>query len=189
MVLSADIPKIFLIDDSITMGQHWPGVTRTFSVLEYLVQKSDLGRMDIFFTSSPQRIPIQDRTRLMNAISRASPRGESNMKAALGKILKDVRKDLDEYYGKHKRQRLLPTKRGQEWGVNIYVLTDGVWQKRPQPLCGVEEPIATTVKKLSEYNAPSNKVGIQFIRFGNDPVGAARLDQLDFRLKKLGIDM
>jgi hypothetical protein len=107
------------------------------------------------------------------------------MKMALGRILEGVGKNLDEH---NKKWSLFSSKK-KKWGVSIYILTDGVWQSGPQPLCGVEEPIAKIVEKLTEYDSLSSKVGIQFICFGNDPVGTARFGQLDSDLERFGINM
>ena len=59
--------------------------------------------------------------------------------------------------------------------LSLYVLTDGIWD----PNCTLITEIKKLVASLLEHKLPNKYVGIQFIRFGNDPVGKQRLRHLD----------
>jgi hypothetical protein len=69
----------------------------------------------------------------------------------------------------------LEAQKKQRPGRIIYVLTNGVWQDGP----GVEEPIHKIKSMLHKNGQLDRKVGIQFVRFGEDPNGTARLSLLD----------
>lgn len=59
--------------------------------------------------------------------------------------------------------------------LSLYILTDGVWQ----PGCTLVTEIKTLVSLLQEHKLSNKHIGIQFIRFGNDPRGTRRLQKLD----------
>jgi len=65
------------------------------------------------------------------------------------------------------------------------VLTDGRWQGGNAQLRDVARAVEHIVKFLDSSQAPDKKVGIQFIRFGNDEVGKQRLKYLDAEMPKV----
>ena len=64
---------------------------------------------------------------------------------------------------------------------NIYVLTDGSWED-----ASVKQTIRDTVSRLTTLAVPQMHFGIQFIQFGDHPLGTRRLEELD-RLDKLTV--
>lgn len=62
--------------------------------------------------------------------------------------------------------------------LSLYILTDGVWEGKSDP----RKPIQKLVQTLVGWRMDKAQVGIQFINFGNDPVGLQRLQYLDFEL-------
>ena len=59
--------------------------------------------------------------------------------------------------------------------LSLYVLTDGIWD----PKCTLVTEIKNLVDLVDEHKKSNKYVGIQFIRFGNDPTGRQRLEHLD----------
>ena len=59
--------------------------------------------------------------------------------------------------------------------LSLYVLTDGTW-----PNCNAVRPIEDMIL----FGRPKEQVGIQFVRFGNRPIGIKRLKYLDSGLRK-----
>jgi len=57
----------------------------------------------------------------------------------------------------------------------VYVLTDGAWSKGSD----AKTPIESLVNTLVRLEKQRYQVGIQFIRFGNDPDGQRMLKYLD----------
>jgi hypothetical protein len=107
------------------------------------------------------------------------------MKFALGNVIERFRKGLNNTTVESRSKlSFLPRKSKKNQGLSIYVLTDGAWQDSPGPVCGVEEPIRILTKTLTENRQLDTKVGIQFIRFGNDQLGERRLEILDSQLKE-----
>jgi hypothetical protein len=64
---------------------------------------------------------------------------------------------------------------------------NGVWSQGEDDLCGVQEHIQILVNKLID-SGKLKHVGIQFIRFGNDPAGKERLRRLDDELLGYNIE-
>lgn len=165
------------------MKQHWDKVRDTLKALGYLVKRSDLDGIDLFFTNSPEEGHSRDRKNLIKVFNSVKPAGQCNMKVALGKILEAYRPKLPK-----ESKGLLFRKKGKhKWGLSVYILTDGVWEDGEDELCSVHEPIETILNKLTRKSLNSDHVGIQFIRFGDSAIGAARLTRLDCGLRTLGI--
>jgi hypothetical protein len=165
------------------MKPYWNKVKDTLNALGYLVKRSDLDGIDLYFTNSPEEGHSRDRKNLIKVFNSIKPAGRCNMKVALGKI-------LEAYHPKRPKEGkgfLFRKKGKQKWGLSVYVLTDGVWEDGQDELCGVYEPIATIVNKLTKESLTEHHVGIQFIRFGDSKTGAKRLGRLDRGLRELGV--
>jgi hypothetical protein len=94
------------------------------------------------------------------------------MSIALDKILP---KCYPDQVDKRSSWRGNPVEKG---GFNIYIFTDGIWSQGRDDLCGVQENIKVLVERLITAGKLKH-VGIQFIRFGDDPEGKERLRRLD----------
>lgn len=188
------------MDDSATMSEHWNNVKDVIQALGYLVKESDRDTMDLYFTNSSEEAHCEDTSTLMSTLDRVTPgSNKCDMKRALGMILekhhpenmkeqeKNTKKQEKKWkpFSSKKKKR----KKKEKRGVNIYVLTDGVWQERPPPLCGVEKPIKIMVEKLTAHGWLESHVGIEFISFGSHPTGIKRLKRLDSGLKEFGVTM
>jgi hypothetical protein len=166
------------------MKPYWNQVRDTLNALGYLVKRSDLDGIDLYFTNSPEEGHSKDRKNLIKVFNGIKPAGQCNMKVALGKILEAYRPQCV----KKEEKGFFSRKKGKKkWGLSVYVLTDGVWEDGQDELCGVYEPIATILNRLNKKGLTENHVGIQFIRFGNSEIGAKRLARLDRGLREMGI--
>lgn len=169
------------------MQSSWRSVIHVFQALAYIVKRADPDGLDLYFTSSSTPIKSRHRKELVAAIQRKKLADQCNMKFALGTVLEKFGAELDNSSEKPRSRRsftpsFIQTKKKN--GLSVYVFTDGVWRDNPPPVCGVEEPVRIIVTKLREQHQLDFKVGIQFIRFGNSPVGIERLDILDSRLRE-----
>lgn len=171
------------------MEPYWDKVTDTLNALGYLVKRSDLDGIDLYFTNSAIKSHSRDRKKLIKDFKKVKPGGRCNMKVALGKILERYHpaeiKDLNKDPG---RKVLSRKPKDQKWGLSVYVLTDGVWEDDHDELCGVHKPIATLIQELTKYGMSEAHVGIQFIQFGENEKGTRRLRSLDCGLRSFGID-
>jgi hypothetical protein len=157
------------------MNPYWNQVRDTLNALGYLVKRSDLDGINLYFTNSPEEGHSKDRKNLIKVFNGVKPVGQCNMKECNMKVKKEGKGFFLRKKGKKK------------WGLSVYVLTDGVWEDGQGELCGVYEPIATILNRLNKKDLTENHVGIQFIRFGNSEIGAKRLARLDRGLREMGI--
>ncbi|KAM3071948.1 hypothetical protein ACMFMG_008416 [Clarireedia jacksonii] len=177
---------IFLIDDSWSMLEYWDKVTDIFSILAYIVKESDPDGVDLYFTmSSPGEHHNHRKTsRLEKVVRNRKPRGKSDIRVMLDSILNDYTGKLGNQKARRTGlARFAPLEKDLR-PLNLYVLTDGVWQER----CDAIPPIRRLVDRLVELSLDERQIGIQFISFGNDPTGLDRLGFLDSGLN-LGLDI
>jgi hypothetical protein len=167
---------VFVVDDSKTMKTYCEEVKNTAEALMYLVKECAPNGIEMRFASKPEKVHkgrkgIRLRTsttELREMIGRrfdARSLGTCNMEPKLNNVIDAV------------------VRKGRQ--VSIIVLTDGVWERGSQaPGGGVEVTIQSLVKKMEKNSANRTDVSIQFVRFGDDEVGRARLTYLDDNLKK-----
>jgi hypothetical protein len=166
--------QIFLIDNSKSMAPHKSEVRRALGSLGYLVKKFDPDGIEVFFSRSSRTSRHKDRAVLFALFDSVAFQGNGGMETTLAKI-------LDKCTEPSFLSSIFKGKKA--WGVSIYVLTDGVWGCQNECLCGIPDIIKHTVAKMNNRA----KLGIQFIQFGDDPVGTWRLQELDDGWKKHGI--
>ncbi|KAF1953576.1 hypothetical protein CC80DRAFT_141675 [Byssothecium circinans] len=173
--------QIFLVDDSISMKDHWNDVKRTFGALAYLVKGRDPDGIEIRFTNSPMLIGRKkNRGPLLKILNTVKPNSQCDIGLTLGKILKELSHESTRgFLGRPLRFRK------KKFGVNIYVLTDGIWEAGD----GWLDSIVAPIKKLVSKGMEKGQMGIQFIQFGDDPEGTRRLEILDDELGHHGVTM
>jgi len=155
------------------MGKHWEQVRRVFEALAYLVKEMDPDGIELRFTNNcSQDDRSQDRRKLVKILNRIIPSGQCQMGIALSKILPQYHHDQPD---RRSSWRPAPVKKT---GVNIYIFTDGVWSEGNECVDTMIKHIQLLVSKLVQRGQLEG-VGIQFIRFGDDPIGRARLELLD----------
>lgn len=156
------------------MADHWVELTSLLGVLAYLVKPFDEDGLEMFYTiSSPNSVKSKDSTKLIKSVAKTKPAGISDISIRLSSILEAYKAKIHDAFGAG--SKLTSRARKDVRKFNLYVLTDGVWQ----PKCDAEAPIKNLVRKLLELNLGEKQVGIQFIRFGSNPQGVARLQKLD----------
>ncbi len=157
-------PKLFLIDDSESMKEHQTQVLETLQALAYLVKRVDDDGLDMYFMSDPRRLlHHKESTKLVDAVKKhkaANVFMELNFQTIADKIIeKNIRTGRP---------------------ISIYIFTDGNWVGTGRDVyCGVDKPIKRLILELTKRNRASNSVALQFIRFGDLPIGIQRLRKLD----------
>ncbi|KAL8740664.1 MAG: hypothetical protein Q9190_006661 [Brigantiaea leucoxantha] len=165
---------IFVIDNTESMRAYRTNVFKVVSLLAYMLKESDRNGLDVYFTQSSTKVNSGKSTKLLAAIGQATFQGISDMRARLSHILQE-----------HKNKFGTSTALSGSWykksasaetqkPLSFYILTDGNWQ--PNDLGPV---IKALVKSMKASQLPKEHIGIQFIRFGNDPRGIDRLTRLD----------
>jgi hypothetical protein len=141
-------------------------VRKAFEVLAYLVKDADPDGMELHFTNWDVSGQQKNRAKLLRLLQSVPSKGQGGLESSLSKILdRCIRPGL---LGRARR------------GVNIYIFTDGIWNREDNSLCGIDEAIMRTAAKMTTRNS----IGIQFIQFGNNATGTRRLKMLDDGLKE-----
>lgn len=161
---------IILIDDSESMRIMFREVLKVVEILVWLVKDLDSLGVDIRFASNPikrhtRTFPRPSTDRIMASVRQWFERNEAdkycNMKYLLNKVFADDKIVSPRY----------PT--------SVLVLTDGVWEGGPIQDIGVEQSISQVIEQMDEKGVSDTDFTFQFVRFGNDPDGLARLKHLD----------
>lgn len=160
------------------MQKHWNRVILVFYVLAYLLKDSDPDGMDLLYTVSVDKQKSKKPDRLREHLRTVSCGGRSDIGLRLGAILHEYAKNL-QVGAKPQRIFGISRKKKQTRPMNLYILTDAVWQ----PHSDVVKPIRTLIRKLDELGLPEYQVGIQFILFGQNQEGINRLEHLDSGLE------
>ncbi|KAF2116786.1 hypothetical protein BDV96DRAFT_34877 [Lophiotrema nucula] len=176
---------VFVFDNSLTMGEHWMSVVDTAKTLAWFVKKVDRDGLEL-----RSAIPVARNQNRWNHIKTSTDvekiatglrkYSKSNLTHIMDEILDTYRAEMNKEYHRRKQKwvsvaKLTPGLKP----MTIYVFTDGVWEPRTD----LTDTILRTVDALKATQQPSTQVGIQFIQFGNDPVGTERMEKLD-NLKK-----
>ena len=166
------------------MRAHRNEVVDVVSILSYLLKDRDDDGLDIYFTLSTKRRNSGRATKLSETVEKVAFKGISDMRTRLSQIL---RKYEDKFGTTTASSRSWYQRLGSpepQKPLSFYVLTDGKWDPNE-----VGPVIMNLVNRMGEFKLRKDHVGIQFIRFGQDPNGIARLNQLDHGLGLTEIDM
>ena len=163
--------QIFLVDDSSSMQQYWQHVKTVVDILAYLVKEGDPDGSELYFTKSAKSVQSRMSSDLVNLVTKHSPLGKTDISVRLGKILQDKQQAL--YDQNAPAGSSVPCKSARP--VTIYVLTDGVWEDGKD----AKTPITNMIHALKKLRYDRKQVGIQFISFGQNKAGLARLQELD----------
>ena len=176
--------KIFIVDNSASMQAHRKEVFDVTSLLIYMLKLKDPDGLDLYFTQSTQKVHSGKSSKLSAAVYEAKFKGMSDMRNRLSRILQEHKSKFSttsnptaQWYrkaGHPKAQKPL----------SFYILTDGLWQPND-----VGSVIENLVDEMRGKGLPKDHVGIQFIQFGEDEQGTARLSHLDHGLGLKSIDM
>ena len=150
------------------MVSHWPKVNETFKALSYIVKETDKDGIDLYFTNSDTFYKnIKKTSKLLPIVEGHKQRDNSttDINFRLTKI-------LDPYKTNLENRRWF---RSEPKPLSLYILTDGMWEAE----CTAVEPIRDAVRKLDDLRRGDTQIGIQFISFGDNPIGLERLVHLD----------
>jgi hypothetical protein len=167
---------VFLIDDSLSMKNHWTDVISLFSVLAYIVKNLDDDGLEMYFTVSTDKKTFKDTSKAVSHLEKMSQSTYSNIDSRLQQILGKYQEDL----GRSRERRGFLRLRAKVKPLSLYVFTDAAWQG-----CDATAPIEAMIKKQLQLEFPKEQVSIQFVRFGNDAEGIKRLEHLDSGLRKI----
>lgn len=167
-----DRDHVFLIDDSYSMEQHWTRLQKVFDTVAYIVKEVDPDGFDVWFTGPGKPLRnCKKTTAPLQSIKTRRPQGTTDINDRLSQIFDD---HIEALRKPHKTGLLGKLSKGVK-PLSLYVLTNGIWERNCDPSNLVENFVA----QLEELRKVKGKVGIQFISFGDDPVGLERMELLD----------
>ena len=163
------------------MSPYWEDVCSVLRVLAYMLKDCDDDGMDLYFTISHNKYKFSRSKDFVQQVRRQVLKGTSDIGLRLSTILHEYQTSLLQ--PQQKRRSLFGKSKSKgKKPLNVYVLTDAVWQ----PHSDVAQPVSSLVGTLKELNYPPSYVGIQFIHFGKHPEGIQKLAHLD---QNLGLPM
>ncbi|KAL9612988.1 MAG: hypothetical protein Q9167_002465 [Letrouitia subvulpina] len=175
---------IFVIDNTESMRAYRRDVLSVVSLLAYMLKDLDPNGLDVCFTQSRQKVHSGKSTALSAAVSQVNFQGQSDMRTCLSRIFHEHKNKFGTTIapsGSWYRRPIPPT---TPKPLSFYILTDGNWQPNE-----VGPIIMDLVNKMQSKGLLKDHVGIQFIRFGENQQGIARLNHLDRGLGLKAIDM
>lgn len=177
--------KIFIIDDAATMAPYWTEVKNVVKLLGWLLKDNDDDGIELCFTgepSAPYRAPKKRSSRLQDPLRQRSAkelRSTTDITWRLSNILNGYLVKLERHRSMRSGTwRSFVSRRPEDSNIKplmLYVLTDGIWEDKSDPSSVIKEAAA----RLQQLDKPSDQVGIQFIRFGDDQESVQKLQRLD----------
>jgi hypothetical protein len=161
------------------MKPYWDQVKVVVEALSYIVKYCDTDGIELYFTISSQYRKDRNTTRLLNMLNGKSLAGVTDIDYRLNEILEEYRAKFDERSSWISSIRSI-AKKGKKVArpLTLYILTNGIWEDKSTG----EIPIVNFAQKLKKLGMIKGQVGIQFISFGNNPVGLERMRILDSEL-------
>jgi hypothetical protein len=150
-----------VIDNFSSMKKHRQSVMRTARVISYVAKVADNNGMELYAASEATKKPrvCLTSSQIEKAISKMKTvNGTCNMRKSLDLILDRILVGT----------KVKPT--------SIYVYTDGIWEPGADE---VRRAIRRAIDYLIKCNQPSSTLMFQFIQFGDDAEGSARMEYLD----------
>ena len=158
------------------MVPHWQEVQQLFAVLAYTVKKADRDGMELIFTTPGREIRNKSSQPLARELMKHEPNGTYDFENRLSSVLSKYAHKLTQWDSRRGiMSRFISSSPPPP--LNLYIFTNGIWH-----MTKAANPIKMLVEKLIKLNLPHHQVGIQFIRFGNHPVGISQLEFLDSKM-------
>ncbi|KAF5593781.1 serine threonine kinase [Fusarium subglutinans] len=157
---------IFIIDNFTSMEPYMEKVKKTARAVSYVTKLANHNGMEVFAASETTMSPktCKHSVQVEKAIG--------NFKTVRGTCR--MRKCLDDILNRILVERpFKPT--------SIYIFTDGVWEQGEDQ---VEFAVNRATQYLIKHGLPSSSIMFQFIQFGRNAEGTARMKRLDDHCKK-----
>ncbi|KAL8894183.1 MAG: hypothetical protein Q9192_004544, partial [Flavoplaca navasiana] len=169
---------VILIDNAESMGPHRKKVEEVLELLATLTQPYDPDGLDLYFSTESTKLRPNHPEKFLRYLRERPARGRPDFRQRFAKIIEDYQSRFGQRnsWARLRHPSSTPSKGPRP--LSLYVLTNGVWD----PKCTLITEVKSLVALLQEHRYPNKYVGIQFIRFGNDPEGKKRLKTLDARL-------
>ena len=167
------------------MQPWWKEVLELVHLLAYITKGCDPDGVELFFLSSLKQQMFKSATKLYRTVREHPARASTSLYECFENDLRNYARKIEQAYQQSQkasifaRTRQLPRKR------SIYVLTDGILESGED--AQGQDGIKFLINKLTEASLPRDQIGIQFISFGNDAQGLARLRKLERMQQEYGL--
>lgn len=154
------------------MSLHWKKLRDTVEALVYTLKRADSDGIDVAFTTSKDEIKaVRSTTKLIRFLEQQSPKlhpwnVKMDINSSVGPILMRHRDTVREGTRSRSGKRPRP--------ITLYVFTDGIWKGDES----IDTHLDILEKDLNCLEFDDSSCGVQFITFGDDPVGSKHLDRL-----------
>lgn len=149
------------------MAAHKFDLTNLLRTFVYTIKRSDDDGLDLFFSQDLSSHHGYNAKRLVSCVKNKPFVGECDLSRILEQRIEEYSKTLKRTH-QNPHFPAVP-------GLNVYIFTDAVWTRS----CNVVPAIDSMVDVLKSFGKFEKQIGIQFISFGEDLEGLARLDLLD----------
>ncbi len=143
-----------------------------------MTQPYDPDGLDLYLTTESSKLRPKTPEKFLQYLRERPANGFPDFRQRFAKIIEKYQSKFGKSNYRKKLMHPNSTPSRNPRPLSLYVLTDGVWD----PRCTLITEIQNLVALLQEHKLPNKYVGIQFIRFGNDPEGKKRLRKLDAEL-------
>ncbi|KAL8696543.1 MAG: hypothetical protein Q9224_002741 [Gallowayella concinna] len=162
---------VFLVDNSETMGPHRPKVEAVLELLSTLTQPYDPNGLDLYFTTESGKLRPKTPEKFLKYLRDHPAEGVPDFRQRFAKIIEEYQRKFGRKNTMSRLRHPTSTPSKGPRPLSLYVLTDGVWDSE----CNLITEVKNLVALLQKHELPNKYVGIQFIRFGNDPKAKERL--------------
>lgn len=174
--------KIFVIDNSITMQQYKALLLNRLLPLAYVLKQADPDELEVMMTNDCKVAKFKHATELQAHVSRNFHKGEeapTHMEVCFEKLFEKIKGQLPEN-NTVGRLRQSVFHRGSR-RMNVYFLTDGAWADNQKEVDDgiLEDMLKSLADEIQRRGLNRRWVSLQFIRFGHDEQGIAKLTELD----------
>ena len=147
-------------------------------VLAIVIRPADPDGPDLYFTGPYRKHKRQNVQAMLSAFDSTPLHKSPDMRGCLAQILEAYQGRFGKvnWFEKMRNPKQTPTKQPRK--LNLYILTDGIWQ----PNTDLVQEIRTQVAHLLDRRLTDKQIGIQFIRFGNAPQSIQKMRKLDSEL-------
>ena len=166
--------KVFLSNNSESMSDYWADVREEVDLLSNIIFhcKAD-NRIDIRLAMGDGTSNSSSADHLVQFVRSKSPGvGIHGAEASIQHVLEKV---LQGWIKSTEQKRSSRGWRSEKKPLSLYVLTTGNFPAGDD----VELPIRQAIEDMKHIGLQHDHIGIQFVRFGDDPTGIARLNKLD----------
>ena len=174
---------VFLIDDSFKMQKYWgeaADIVELLSEILFALRSDD--EIDIELISGDDKCCEDNSKALKDFVEGHYPPDGEDRVLNLEYYIDQYMQRYFQRLRKTKLRAAITNTKGRK-PLNLYILTDGCYQKKSD----VERPIRRTIDTLDELEKDEYFVGLQFIQFGNNMEGSRRLADLDTFARGAGL--